>query len=77
MLITPGRVFEVRPIKSSSPSGLKPPFDLIKLIKPDIIVKGGDYSEDTVVGSDLAKVVIFDFLKGYSTSKTIRSIADR
>ena len=35
------------------------PYDLIKEIKPDIIVKGGDYTVKNVIGSDICKVKIF------------------
>lgn len=55
----------------------KTPYELINCIKPDIIVKGGDYSAKDVVGSDICKVVIFDYVKGYSTTKTLQDIADR
>jgi rfaE bifunctional protein nucleotidyltransferase chain/domain len=53
------------------------PYNLIKKIKPDIIVKGGDYTPEEVVGSDLAKVEIFNIINGYSTTKTIERIGDR
>ena len=53
------------------------PYNLIKCVKPDIIVKGGDYSIEEVVGNDLAKVVIFELLDGYSTTQTIQDIVDR
>ena len=47
------------------------PYSLIKKIKPDIIVKGGDYSPGDVVGNDLAEVRIFDFIEGKSTTSII------
>lgn len=47
------------------------PYELIKHVKPSIIVKGGDYTESTVVGADLAEVKIFKFIDGYSTTKII------
>jgi len=53
------------------------PYDLIKKIQPDIIVKGGDYKKEDVVGADLCEVVIFNYLDGYSTTKTIKDIGDR
>jgi rfaE bifunctional protein nucleotidyltransferase chain/domain len=53
------------------------PYELIKKIKPDIIVKGGDYLPNEVVGKDIAKVRIFNYVKGYSTSETIKRISDR
>ena len=53
------------------------PYNLISKIKPDIIVKGGDYRIDQVVGNDISKVVIFDYVKGYSTTKSIQDISSR
>lgn len=50
------------------------PYDLIKKIKPDIIVKGGDYEAQEVVGSDLAEVIIFKYVEGYSTTNTLSGI---
>ena len=47
------------------------PYNLIKHIKPDIIVKGGDYKENEVVGNDLAEVKIFNYVKGYSTTNIL------
>jgi len=52
------------------------PHGLIKKIKPDIIVKGGDYKEEEVVGRDLADVKIFNFIEGYSTTKTLKGKKD-
>jgi len=50
------------------------PYELIKIVKPDILVKGGDYKETEVVGSDIAKEVkLIDFVEGKST-KTIEKI---
>ncbi|MBR6491297.1 MAG: D-glycero-beta-D-manno-heptose 1-phosphate adenylyltransferase [Bacteroidales bacterium] len=52
------------------------PLNLIKSVRPDILVKGGDYTRDTVVGADFVesyggKVVILPFLKGYSTTSIL------
>ena len=47
------------------------PYDLIKQVKPDIIVKGGDYKIKDVVGNDLAEVKIFNYIPGYSTTKIL------
>ena len=49
------------------------PYDLIQQINPDIIVKGGDYTPDKVVGNDLAEVVIFGTINGYSSTKIIKT----
>lgn len=50
------------------------PLELIKALRPDILVKGGDYTADTVVGRDLVeasggRVVILPFIPGHSTSR--------
>lgn len=53
------------------------PYELIKKIRPEIIVKGGDYIVQDVVGSDLCEVRIFNYVNGYSTTGTIQNIANR
>ena len=53
------------------------PIDLIKQVKPDIIVKGGDYKASEVVGSNLCEVKIFKYVSGYSTTQTIQRINNR
>jgi D-beta-D-heptose 7-phosphate kinase/D-beta-D-heptose 1-phosphate adenosyltransferase len=55
------------------------PMKLIEKLKPDIIVKGGDYRKKDVVGKRFVeslggKVVIVPFEEGYGTSKLIHSI---
>ena len=55
------------------------PQNLIALLHPDFIVKGGDYSPDEVVGNDIVKqrggkVVIVPTLAGYSTSKLVNNL---
>lgn len=49
------------------------PLELIRWVRPDILVKGADYSIDQIVGSDLVlksggEVKTIEFLPGYSTS---------
>ena len=39
-----------------------------------MIVKGGDYTVETTVGSHLAEVVIFPIVDGHSTSSIIKKI---
>jgi len=53
------------------------PLRLIKELKPDIITKGGDYEKEDVVGRNLARVVIFPYLSGYSTTETLHAIGGR
>tara|TARA_R110000824_G_scaffold290720_1_gene479222 strand:- start:170 stop:562 length:393 start_codon:yes stop_codon:yes gene_type:complete len=47
------------------------PYNLIYELKPDIIVKGGDYVPSEVVGNDISDVIIFNFVNGYSTTKIL------
>jgi D-beta-D-heptose 7-phosphate kinase/D-beta-D-heptose 1-phosphate adenosyltransferase len=51
------------------------PYELIKLVLPDTLVKGADYAGKAVVGSDVADdVVLIDFVEGKSTSNIIEKI---
>lgn len=51
------------------------PLNLISQIKPDILVKGADYANKKIVGSDLVKEVhLIEFIEGKSTSATIKKI---
>lgn len=51
------------------------PLELIKNLKPDILVKGGDYKIENVIGREYAKeTMIIDFVDGYSTTKIIKNI---
>jgi len=48
------------------------PYELIKTIQPDILVKGGDYEGKEVVGSDIAKETrLVAFVEGKSTTRII------
>ena len=52
------------------------PLELIKLVKPDVLVKGADYKNKEVVGSQFAgKVVLFPLVKGRSTTNLINKMA--
>ncbi|UCB57383.1 MAG: D-glycero-beta-D-manno-heptose 1-phosphate adenylyltransferase [Candidatus Omnitrophota bacterium] len=55
------------------------PLALIKALKPDILVKGGDWQKADIVGKDFVesyggKVVAADFVKGFSSSSIIAGI---
>ena len=51
------------------------PFKLIKKIKPEVIVKGGDWQMNKIIGRNIAKrVVRIKPLKGYSTTSIIKKI---
>ena len=49
------------------------PYNLIKELSPDLIVKGGDYNVEEIVGHDLAPVHIVPTVEGYSTSKILEA----
>ena len=51
------------------------PHELLSQIKPNILVKGGDYKIEDVVGREFAdEVTLIDFVNGYSTTKTIEKM---
>ena len=51
------------------------PYELIKMIAPDVLVKGGDYEGKTVVGTEFSgELKLVDFVDGKSTTKTIQKI---
>ena len=55
------------------------PLELISQVLPDVLVKGGDYQPEQIVGADLVKahsgeVVTIPLVEGYSTSNLIRRI---
>lgn len=53
----------------------KTPYNLIKALKPDILVKGGDWKKEDIIGSDIAKETYsLPFVKGVSTTGTIEKI---
>lgn len=57
------------------------PLDLIKIIKPDVLIKGGDYTIDTIVGAKEVmdaggKVEIVPLEAGFSTTGIINKISE-
>ena len=54
------------------------PFNLINIIKPHILVKGGDYKGKKVIGDDIVKeLIIVPLIEGRSTSNIIRKIGEK
>jgi D-beta-D-heptose 7-phosphate kinase/D-beta-D-heptose 1-phosphate adenosyltransferase len=56
------------------------PLALISALEPDVLVKGADYTLETVVGADVVmrrggKVVLAQLLPAHSTTDTLRRIA--
>jgi len=55
------------------------PYDLIKSVQPDFLVKGGDYKVENIVGYDIVKkkggkVITIPLVKGYSTTRIINKL---
>ena len=55
------------------------PYNLISLIRPDVLVKGGDYQKDEIVGRDVVekaggRVVTIPFISGHSSSSLISKL---
>ena len=55
------------------------PINIISMIQPDVLVKGGDYQVKDIVGHEIVlnnkgKVCTIDFLEGYSSSVLIEKI---
>jgi len=53
------------------------PINLITQIKPSVLVKGGDYARDQVVGHEIVaanggEIVLVDILEGFSTTSLVR-----
>ncbi len=57
------------------------PFHLISALLPDILVKGGDYTPDNIVGADVVQtagghVTTIPFLDGYSSTRLMQKIIE-
>jgi len=55
------------------------PYELIKFLQPDILVKGNDYKAEEIVGYDIVKarggeIKTIPMVEGYSTTKLIEKI---
>jgi D-beta-D-heptose 7-phosphate kinase / D-beta-D-heptose 1-phosphate adenosyltransferase len=52
------------------------PIDLIQRLRPSVLVKGGDYRKETVVGHELVEadggeVILVDLVPGHSTTRIV------
>jgi len=55
------------------------PFELIRQIQPEVLIKGGDYKAEDIVGYDIVtqkggEVYCLEFIDGYSSSKIISTL---
>ena len=58
------------------------PLNIIKVIQPDVLVKGGDWKPKDIIGSDIVlarggKVRSLPYLDGHSTTSTIDKMTDK
>lgn len=58
------------------------PYNIITQVKPDILVKGGDYKIDNIVGGDFVRarggqVLTIPFVDGFSTSNILEQIKEK
>lgn len=55
------------------------PEELIKIVRPDLLVKGGDYTIDNIVGADFVQrnggvVTTIPFVEGFSSTRIIEQL---
>ena len=55
------------------------PLDIVTALQPDVLVKGGDWAADAIVGRDVVearggRVVRIPVVEGYSTSALLRQL---
>jgi rfaE bifunctional protein nucleotidyltransferase chain/domain len=55
------------------------PYELIKFVQPDVLVKGSDYKAESIIGYDIVtakggEVVTIDIVDGYSTTAIVRKL---
>jgi D-beta-D-heptose 7-phosphate kinase/D-beta-D-heptose 1-phosphate adenosyltransferase len=54
------------------------PLNLLKILQPNVMVKGGDYKKDQIIGADYANsIMLFDFIENKSSSLVIKKINDQ
>ena len=58
------------------------PYEVISVLRPNVLVKGGDWNSDKIVGADIVeedggRVAIVPYLQGFSTSEIIERIKNQ
>lgn len=71
----------LKPVDYVIPFNEETPYNLIKQIIPDVLVKGGDWSINQIVGADIVlanqgKVLSLSFKEGFSTTNIIKKIKE-
>lgn len=57
------------------------PLELIRIVQPDILVKGSDYKPENIVGYEIVKakggkIVTFDLIQGFSTTSILHKLSE-
>jgi D-beta-D-heptose 7-phosphate kinase/D-beta-D-heptose 1-phosphate adenosyltransferase len=53
------------------------PSNILKLLRPNVLIKGGDYTKDSIIGKEFAdEIIIYNYIQGVSSSNTIRKIIE-
>ena len=51
------------------------PYRILELLRPDIIVKGGDYTKENIIGKEFTKeIILYHYMNGISSTNTIENI---
>ena len=54
------------------------PFNLLKNLNPSVLVKGGDYKKEQIIGAEYAdNVILFNFIENKSSSLVIKKICQQ
>ncbi len=58
------------------------PYELIKIVQPDFLIKGNDYAPEQIVGYDIVKekggeVITIPLVEGFSTSSILKNLMDK
>ena len=54
------------------------PLNILKILQPNTIVKGGDYTKEQIIGAQYANnIILFDFIKNKSSSLVINKITQQ
>ncbi|MDX8407174.1 MAG: adenylyltransferase/cytidyltransferase family protein, partial [Mariprofundaceae bacterium] len=72
----------LKPVDLVVPFSEDTPLNLITALMPDVLVKGGDYAPDDIVGAEEVRanggeVIVIPFLEGHSSTGMIRRIRDK
>ena len=51
------------------------PLNIIKLLQPNVLIKGSDYKRENIIGKEFVKeIILFDFIPNHSSTLTINKI---